>query len=43
MERILVEAFEIAISEPPPDDEAIMRARHDYYMARTYSKTYTEQ
>jgi len=43
MERVLQEALEIAMTEPEPDDEAIMRERHLYYMRRTYSRNYEEQ
>jgi hypothetical protein len=43
IERILEEALQIALVEASPDDEAVMRARHDFYMSRTYSRTYSEQ
>ena len=42
-ERVLQEAFEIAMTEAEPDDEAMLRERHYFYMRRTYSKNYEEQ
>jgi hypothetical protein len=41
-EKIMTEALEIVMAEMPLEDEALLRARHDFYMRRTYSATYSE-
>lgn len=43
VDRILQEALEIAMSEPPEDANDALLERHRFYMRRTYSRHYEEQ